>query len=215
MLAEEVDPRLCAALDFRLVPPRGGIQTYFRYASRRVQCYEHGICVEHLPWALGKRPLTARFTWFLASWTKLLSWQDVSRMWYSSCINHRGILRVSPRLASWPSSMNHPRLLRHALRKVFPHFFKGGFPMCRAAGSQREVNCYSLKWPGCAIELVRPITHPVTITGARCTTRKCRWSSRHRGIAAISRPRHERRRRPWSEEDAIGTEPRSLSTQSL
>ena len=64
--------------------PLWGIATYFRYAPRRVQCREHGICVEHLPWALGKRPLTASFAWFLASWAKLLSWQDVSRTFKTS-----------------------------------------------------------------------------------------------------------------------------------
>ena len=61
-----------------------GIPTYFRYAPRRVRCREHGIVVEHLPWALGKRPLTASFAWFLASWAKLLSWQDVPRTFKTS-----------------------------------------------------------------------------------------------------------------------------------
>ena len=64
--------------------PLWGIATYFRYAPRRVRCPEHGICVEHLPWALGKRPLTASFAWFLASWAKLLSWQEVSRTFKTS-----------------------------------------------------------------------------------------------------------------------------------
>ena len=64
--------------------PLWGIPTYFRYAPRRVRCREHGIVVEHLPWALGKRPLTASFAWFLASWAKLLSWQDVSRTFKTS-----------------------------------------------------------------------------------------------------------------------------------
>ncbi len=67
-----------AERQFQFVP-LWGIPTYFRYAPRRVRCREHGIVVEHLPWALGKRPLTASFAWFLASWAKLLSWQDVSR----------------------------------------------------------------------------------------------------------------------------------------
>ena len=49
-----------------------------------MRCREHGIVVEHLPWALGKRPLTASFAWFLASWAKLLSWQDVSRTFKTS-----------------------------------------------------------------------------------------------------------------------------------
>ncbi|MGB6485707.1 MAG: hypothetical protein WBE91_02360 [Steroidobacteraceae bacterium] len=64
--------------------PLWGIPTFFRYAPWRVRCREHGIVVEHLPWALGKRPLTASFAWFLASWAKLLSWQDVSRTFKTS-----------------------------------------------------------------------------------------------------------------------------------
>jgi len=64
--------------------PLWGIPTYFHYAPRRVRCPEHGICVEHLPWALGKRPLTRSFAWFLASWAKRLSWQEVSRSFTTS-----------------------------------------------------------------------------------------------------------------------------------
>ena len=74
--------RLCER-HFQFVP-LWGIPTFFRYAPRRVRCREHGIVVEHLPWALGKRPLTASFAWFLASWAKLLSWQDVSRTFKTS-----------------------------------------------------------------------------------------------------------------------------------
>ena len=72
-----------AQRQFQFVP-LWGIATYFRYAPRRVRCPEHGVCVEHLPWALGKRPLTASFAWYLASWAKLLSWQDVSRTFKTS-----------------------------------------------------------------------------------------------------------------------------------
>jgi transposase len=64
--------------------PLWGLATYFVYAPRRVECDECGICVEHMPWALGKRPLTQSFAWFLASWAKLLSWQEVSRSFRTS-----------------------------------------------------------------------------------------------------------------------------------
>ena len=40
--------------------------------------------MEYLPWALGKRPVTQSFAWFLASWAKLLSWQVVSRRFQTS-----------------------------------------------------------------------------------------------------------------------------------
>lgn len=64
--------------------PLWGIATFFRYAPRRVQCPACGVCVEHLPWALGKRPLTNSFAWFLAAWAKHLSWQEVSRTFKTS-----------------------------------------------------------------------------------------------------------------------------------
>jgi len=64
--------------------PLWGVASYFVYAPRRVECAECGICVEHMPWALGKRPLTQSFAWFLASWAKLLSWQEVSRTFSTS-----------------------------------------------------------------------------------------------------------------------------------
>lgn len=64
--------------------PLWGIATYFIYAPRRLQCDDCGIHVEHLPWALGKRPLTQSFAWFLASWAKLLSWQETSRTFKTS-----------------------------------------------------------------------------------------------------------------------------------
>jgi transposase len=64
--------------------PIWGIKTFLLYAPRRVECPEHGICVEYMPWALGKRPLTKSYAWFLASWAKLLSWQEVSRTFKTS-----------------------------------------------------------------------------------------------------------------------------------
>lgn len=64
--------------------PLWGIAIYFVYAPRRLECEECGIHVEYLPWALGKRPLTRSFAWFLATWAKLLSWQEVSRTFKTS-----------------------------------------------------------------------------------------------------------------------------------
>jgi transposase len=72
-----------AERQFQFVP-LWGIATYFIYAPRRLQCDACGIHVEHLPWALGKRPLTQSFAWFLASWAKLLSWQETSRTFKTS-----------------------------------------------------------------------------------------------------------------------------------
>jgi hypothetical protein len=50
--------------------PLWGMAAYFIYAPRRLECPRCGIHVEHLPWALGKRPVTLSF-----AWAKLLSWQ--------------------------------------------------------------------------------------------------------------------------------------------
>jgi transposase len=64
--------------------PLWGMAAYFVYAPRRLECCRCGIHVEHLPWALGKRPVTLSFAWFLASWAKLLSWQEVSQRFQTS-----------------------------------------------------------------------------------------------------------------------------------
>jgi transposase len=64
--------------------PLWGMATWFVYAPRRLQCARCGIHVEHLPWALGKRPVTHSFAWFLASWAKLLSWKVVSERFNTS-----------------------------------------------------------------------------------------------------------------------------------
>ena len=64
--------------------PLWGMPTWFIYAPRRLECDRCGIHVEYLPWALGKRPVTQSFAWFLASWAKLLSWQVVSRRFQTS-----------------------------------------------------------------------------------------------------------------------------------
>src|SRR5205809_3614406 len=38
--------------------PLWGIPTSFLYPPRRVECTEHGVVVEHIPWSHGKRPVT-------------------------------------------------------------------------------------------------------------------------------------------------------------
>jgi transposase len=72
-----------AERSFQFVP-LWGMPTWFVYAPRRLACARCGIHVEYLPWALGKRPVTQSFAWFLASWAKLLSWQVVSRRFQTS-----------------------------------------------------------------------------------------------------------------------------------
>lgn len=64
--------------------PLWGVATYFLYAPRRVKCAEHGVVVEHMPWAMGKRPLTKSFAWFLSTWAKKLSWKETAQAFKTS-----------------------------------------------------------------------------------------------------------------------------------
>src|SRR5438094_2085524 len=56
------------------------IPVWFAYAPRRVQCPEHGVVVEHIPWSQGKRPLTTAMMGFLAGWARRLSWRETARV---------------------------------------------------------------------------------------------------------------------------------------
>jgi transposase len=67
-----------------LFVPLWGIPTYFRYAPRRVECAEHGVVIEHLPWSDGKRPVTCAMRGFLARWARRLSWRETARVFQTS-----------------------------------------------------------------------------------------------------------------------------------
>jgi transposase len=58
--------------------PLWGIVTWFIYAARRVQCPEHGVVVEHIPWSEGKRPVSLAMMGFLARWARRLSWRETA-----------------------------------------------------------------------------------------------------------------------------------------
>jgi len=64
--------------------PLWGIPVSFRYAPRRVECVEHGIVVEHIPWSDGKRPLTMAMMGFLARWARRLSWRETATIFQTS-----------------------------------------------------------------------------------------------------------------------------------
>jgi transposase len=64
--------------------PLWGILTYFCYAPRRVQCAEHGVVVEHIPWSDGKRPVTCAMMGFLARWARRLSWRETAQAFQTS-----------------------------------------------------------------------------------------------------------------------------------
>ena len=67
-----------------LFVPLWGIATWFRYAPRRVECPEHGVVVEHIPWSEGKRPITKAMMGFLARWARHLSWRQTARAFQTS-----------------------------------------------------------------------------------------------------------------------------------
>lgn len=64
--------------------PVWGIPTYFLYAPRRVECAEHGVVVEHIPWSEGKRPVTCAMMGFLARWARRLSWRETAQVFQTS-----------------------------------------------------------------------------------------------------------------------------------
>ena len=67
-----------------LFVPLWGIKTKFVYPPRRVQCAEHGVVVEHIPWSEGKRPVTRAMMGFLARWARRLSWQETAQVFRAS-----------------------------------------------------------------------------------------------------------------------------------
>jgi transposase len=69
--------------DYEYVP-LWGIKTYFRYTARRVQCKEHGIHVERVPWVEGKERMTRSYQSFLACWAKRISWKETSKVFKTS-----------------------------------------------------------------------------------------------------------------------------------
>jgi len=71
---------------FRFIPLWGYI-VMFAYSPRRVSCPEHGVIVEHIPWAHGKSPICEPFRIFLSHWAKYLSWQEVARQFRVSWRN--------------------------------------------------------------------------------------------------------------------------------
>lgn len=54
------------------------IATRLFYTPRRVDCPEHGIHVEAMPWNEGKRPWTRAMMVFLARWARRLSWKETA-----------------------------------------------------------------------------------------------------------------------------------------
>src|SRR5713226_4212721 len=64
--------------------PLWALAVFLVYAPRRVACVHCGVKVERVPWAEGKSRLTTSYRWFLASWAKLLPWQQVANVFQTS-----------------------------------------------------------------------------------------------------------------------------------
>lgn len=61
--------------------PIWGIPVMISYSPRRVFCNHcKDIYVEAIPWAAGKRRLTTAFACYLATWTRILPWLEVARL---------------------------------------------------------------------------------------------------------------------------------------
>jgi len=64
--------------------PLWGFLMFFVYAMRRVNCGDCGVTVERVPWAQGKKQITTSYAWFLATWSKRMTWTDVARAFHTS-----------------------------------------------------------------------------------------------------------------------------------
>lgn len=64
--------------------PLWGIPVWFLYTPRRVECGEHGVVVEHIPWSDGKRPVTMAMMAFLARWARRMSWKETAEVFQVS-----------------------------------------------------------------------------------------------------------------------------------
>jgi transposase len=78
--------------------PLWGIQVFFVYAMRRVDCASCGVRVESVPWAEGKSHLTKTYSWFLAKWAQRLSWKEVAEVFWTTWEN---VFRSVEMAVSW------------------------------------------------------------------------------------------------------------------
>ena len=57
-----------------------GIGVRLHYRPRRVECPEHGVRVENIPWSMGKKPMSFPLITVLAFWTRMLPWDQVAKL---------------------------------------------------------------------------------------------------------------------------------------
>ena len=48
--------------------PLWGFSVKLIYRPRRVTCLNHGVVIEAIPWAIGKRPICRAYALFLSQW---------------------------------------------------------------------------------------------------------------------------------------------------
>src|SRR5439155_4569113 len=78
--------------------PLWGMKVFFRYSPRRINCQEHGIHVERVPWAEGKEHMTKSYQGFLARWAKRLSWKETADVFRTSW---ESVYRAVDWVVSW------------------------------------------------------------------------------------------------------------------
>lgn len=69
--------------NFAFVPILG-MQVFFVYAMRRVDCRTCGVKTERLEWSVGKERMTTAYKWFLSTWARRLSWSETARIFGTS-----------------------------------------------------------------------------------------------------------------------------------
>lgn len=89
-----------AEREFQFVP-LWGIAVFLLYSMRRVNCRPCGVRVEAVPWGEGKRRTTISFEWFLATWSKRLSWTEVAQIFNTSW---ETVFRSVERAVEWGRS---------------------------------------------------------------------------------------------------------------
>lgn len=57
-----------------------GIAVRLHYRPRRIKCPEHGVRVESIPWSMGKKPISFPLITVLSFWSRMLPWDQVSRL---------------------------------------------------------------------------------------------------------------------------------------
>ena len=78
-----------------LFVPFWGFLVFFLYSMRRVDCSTCGVKVEKVPWSEGKTQVTTTYAWFIASWAKKMSWQDVAVSFAASWSSVRRCVEVA------------------------------------------------------------------------------------------------------------------------